>query len=81
MSARTLLFVAGIAFGVSAFAGIAVMRWWPTGATVGSVALALAFCAACLHLALTTPRAGAACHGCGRERDASLPFCARCGAA
>lgn len=81
MSARPLAFAAGLAFALSALAGLALMRWRPGAAGLGAVALALALAVACLHLAVATPRAGPPCAACGRARDGALTFCARCGAA
>ena len=79
---RTLLFVAGFAFALSAVAGAAMLRWSPGGASIGSIVLATVFSALCLHLAVAAgPRAIDACGHCGRAREHGLSFCARCGAA
>jgi len=80
MSARILLFAAGLAFALSAIAGLILMAWWPSLASLGGIALALAFSVACLHLASTARRPMPSCAGCGRQREGAFSFCARCGA-
>lgn len=77
---RVWLLLAACAFALTAVAGGVLIYLEPSSASLGSIALALAFSLVCLHFATRAPVPTApGCTQCGALRDGALTFCAKCG--